>query len=196
MLVNKLNRLPENREAEIELEEATNAIPAGVELNGDNDYLATDVFKVEKQALEAFRALQAALGKDGVIILLDSAYRSVARQEEIWSEFESLSGLGYAQNTVAVPGTSEHHTGLAIDVCIVKDGEVINANADMIAERDIFAKIHARLADYGFILRYPENGKEITGYDYEPWHFRCVGTDAAREIAAKGVTLEEYLNGR
>ena len=194
VLVNKQHKLPENWEENLALEDATNTIPEGVELNEDNDYLATDVFKVEKKALQAFRELQAALQAEGVVILLDSTYRSVARQEELWSEFEEKYGLEYTQNTVAVPGTSEHHTGLAIDVCIVKDGVVINENADMIAEREIFAKIHAKLADYGFILRFPEDGKAITGYDYEPWHFRYLDSpEIAREIMDKGLTLEEYL---
>ena len=193
VLVNKQNKLPEDWEDTVVLEDAQNTIPEGVELNENNDYLATDVFKVEAQALEAFRALQADLAEEGITVLLDSTYRSVARQEELWAEFEEKYGLEYTQNTVAVPGTSEHHTGLAIDVCIVKDGRVINDNDAMIAEREIFAKIHEKLADYGFILRFPENGKAITGYDYEPWHFRYVGVDAAKEIAAQGVTLEEYL---
>ena len=194
VLVNKQNKLPEGWEDEIVLEDAQNTIPEGVELNGDNDYLATDVFKVETKALEAFRALQADLEAEGIIILLDSTYRSVARQEELWAEFEEKYGLEYTQNTVAVPGTSEHHTGLAIDVCIVKDGVVINENDDMIAEREIFARIHEKLADYGFILRFPEDGKEITGYDYEPWHFRYVDSaEIAHEIMDNGLTLEEYL---
>ena len=194
VLVNKQHKLPGDWEEHLELEDATNTIPEGVELNEDNDYLATDVFKVEKKALQAFRELQTALQAEGIVILLDSTYRSVARQEELWSEFEEKYGLEYTQNTVAVPGTSEHHTGLAIDVCIVKDGVVINENADMIAEREIFAKIHAKLADYGFILRFPEDGKAITGYDYEPWHFRYVdSTEIAHAIMDKGLTLEEYL---
>ena len=193
VLVNKQNKLPEDWESVIELEDATNTIPEGVELSEENGYLATDVFRVEKKALEAFRALQADLEQNGIIILLDSTYRSVARQEELWQEFEEKYGLEYTQNTVAEPGTSEHHTGLAIDVCIIKDGAVINENADMIEEREIFSEIHAKLADYGFILRFPEGGKEITGYDYEPWHFRYVGVEAAQEIAEQGVTLEEYL---
>lgn len=193
VLVNQQHKLPEGWETAVELEDAQNVIPAGVELNEDNDYLATDVFKVEKKALAAFRALQAELETEGITVLLDSTYRSVARQEELWAEFEEKYGPEYTQKTVAAPGTSEHHTGLAIDVCIVKDGRVINENDDMIAEREIFAKIHERLADYGFILRFPEDGKEITGYDYEPWHFRYVGVDAAKEIAARNVTLEEYL---
>ncbi len=193
VLVNKQNKLPEDWEATVVLEDAQNTIPADVELNEDNGYLATDVFKVETKALEAFRALQADLENEGIIILLDSTYRSVARQEELRSEFEEEYGLEYTQNTVAVPGTSEHHTGLAIDVCIIKDGEVINENEKMKAEKEIFAKIHEKLADHGFILRFPEGGKEITGYDYEPWHFRYVGVEAAKEIAEQGITLEEYL---
>ena len=86
VLVNKENKLPDDWESVVELEEAQNTIPEGVELNEDNDYLSTDVFKVEKKALAAFRAMQADLEKDGIIILLDSTYRPVARQEELWKE--------------------------------------------------------------------------------------------------------------
>ena len=64
----------------------------------------------------------------------------------------------------------------------------------MIAQREIFAKIHAKLADYGFILRYLENRDDITGYAYEPWHLRYVGsTEIAKEIMSKDITFEEYL---
>ena len=193
VLVNKENKLPDDWESVVELEDAQNTIPEGVELNADNDYLETDVFKVEKKTLEAFRALQADLEKEGIYILLDSTYRSVARQEEIWAEFEEEYGLDYVKQYVAVPGYSEHHTGLVIDICVIKDGVIINNNDDMIAERELFAKIHAKLADYGFILRYQEGKEDITGYAYEPWHFRYVGVEAAKAIAEQGLTLEEYL---
>ena len=194
VLVNKENKLPDNWEAVIELEDAQNTVPDGVALDESNDYLSTDVFKVEKKALQAFRALQADLEKDGIVILLDSTYRSVARQEELWKQFEEDKGLEYTQKYVAVPGYSEHHTALAIDVCIIKDGVIINDNDQMIAEKEIFSEIHKRLADYGFILRFPEGKDAITGYAYEPWHFRYIDSPAiAEEIMDNGLTLEEYL---
>lgn len=180
VLVNKQHKLPDNWEDTVQLEDSVNRYD--------------ETYQVEKTALAAFYALQKDLSdNDGIIIELDSTYRSVKRQQEIWDEFEAEKGLEYAQKYVAVPGYSEHHTGLAIDICIEKDGVRIDDNDDMIAEKEIFAKIHAKLADYGFILRYPEGKDDITGYAYEPWHFRYVGIDAAKEITAKGLTLEEYL---
>ena len=181
VLVNKQNKLPDNWESVVQLEDSVNRWG--------------ETYQVEKTALAAFYELQKdLLDNDGIIIELDSTYRSVKRQQEIWDEFEAEKGLEYAQKYVAVPGYSEHHTGLAIDICIEKDGVRIDDNDDMIAEKEIFAKIHAKLADHGFILRYLEGRDDITGYAYEPWHFRYVGVDAAKEIAAENLTLEEYLN--
>ena len=194
VLVNKQNKLPDDWESVVVLEDAQNTLPDDVELNEDNDYLATDVFKVETETLKAFRALQEDCAKDGLTILLDSTYRSVARQEELWAEFAEEYGEDYCKKYVAVPGYSEHHTGLVIDICVIKDGKIINDNDEMIAERDLFSKIHAKLADHGFILRYLEGKDDITGYAYEPWHFRYVGSpEIAKEIMDKGLTLEEYL---
>ena len=81
---------------------------------------------------------------------------------------------------VAVPGYSEHHTGLALDLYL--------------ESMDVWAKIHAKLPEFGFILRYPEGKEDITGYAYEPWHVRYVGMDTAEEITSRGITLEEYLD--
>ena len=180
VLVNKQNALPDNWESIVQLEEATNRWG--------------ETYQVEKTALAAFFDLQKdLLDNDGIVIELDSTYRSVKRQKEIWSEFEAEKGIDYAREYVAVPGYSEHHTGLAIDICIEKDGVRIDDNDDMIAEREIFAQIHKKLASHGFILRYLEGMDAITGYAYEPWHFRYVGVKAAEEIMNAGITLEEYL---
>lgn len=192
VLVNKQNKLPDDWEANVVLADAKNDM-TGIEMNEDNSYLETDVFKVETKTLKAFRELQADCADDGITILLDSTYRSVARQEELWAEFAKEYGEDYCKKYVAVPGYSEHHTGLVVDICIVKDGVIINDNDQMIAEKEIFSKIHSKLAEHGFILRYLEGKDDITGYSYEPWHFRYVGVDVAKEIAAKGITFEEYL---
>lgn len=91
----------------------------------------------------------------------------------------------------AVPGHSEHQTGLAIDVsgsdgkCAASDCFAGTPEADWIAQ-------HA--PEYGFIIRYPEGKEAITGYKYEPWHIRYVGVDIAKDIAAQNLTLEEYFN--
>ena len=178
-LVNKTHKLPDNWLDMIELVTAQNSL--GRE------------FQVEKEALEHFVQLREAMLNEGIDIELDSTYRSVQRQEELWAEFEEKYGLEYCQKYVAVPGYSEHHTGLAIDVCLIKDGEVIDDNDAMIAEKEIFAKVHEKLADYGFILRYLPDKVDVTGYAYEPWHFRYVGEEAAKKITEQGITLEEYL---
>lgn len=180
-LVNKQNKLPNTWEETVELEDVKNAY--------DED------IKVEKEALAQFKKLREDLLKDGVDIELDSAYRSVKRQEELWNEFEKKYGIDYVKKYVAVPGYSEHHTGLAIDICLKKDNKLIYENDDMMKETEIFSKVHSKLATYGFILRYPEGKDNITGYAYEPWHFRYIGdAEIAKEITKKGLTFEEYLN--
>lgn len=180
VLVNKQHKLPADWESKVELVEVKNAF--------DED------IKVEKEAYEKYLQLRDALLKEWVDIELDSVYRSVSRQEELWKEFEEEYGIDYTKKYVAVPGYSEHHTALAIDICIKKDWELIYENDDMIAEKEIFAKIHEKLADYGFILRYLDGKDDITGYGYEPRHLRYVwNVKVAKEIMEKWLTLEEYL---
>lgn len=130
---------------------------------------------------------------------MNSARRSVATQRDIMDRFIEKYGADYAAKTVATPGYSEHHTGLALDIYFRlkdEDGEMADEyyNEDLMRYPEIWAQIHAELADYGFILRYPEGKEQITGYDYEPWHIRYIDSaDTAREIMEQGLTLEEYL---
>ncbi len=183
VLVNKQSKLPENWESTIELVDVYTGLD--------------ETYKVEKKTAEAYKKLKEDLYNDHIIIELDSTYRTVQQQQEIWDEFEQEEGLEYTQKYVAVPGTSEHHTGLAVDVKIVKDGEIIDDNDDMTAETEIFSKIHAKLAKYGFILRYPVGKEDITGYGAEVWHFRYIDNPiVAKEIMDKGITLEEYLQNK
>ena len=169
-----------------------------------SDYIATvslcdienvdgGVYQVEETTKKAFEALQSDLKEKGIEIGVDSAYRSVERQQEIMDDFIRDYGEDYAKKTVAIPGTSEHHTGLVIDLVPKADGEWVVENEDMLKETEIFEKIHAKAPEYGFIVRYPAGKEAITGYDYQPWVLRYVGEKAAKEITEQGLTLEEYL---
>ena len=180
VLVNKTHSLPDDWEEKVSLKESQNRYG--------------ETYLVEEKALESFYALQAEMLEEGIIIELDSTYRSVEEQQRLWDDWTVEFGEDYVKRYVAVPGYSEHHTGLAIDICIEKDGVRINDNDEMIAEKEIFAKIHEHLAEHGFILRYLEGKEYITGYGYEPWHFRYIDdVDAATQIMSEGITLEGYL---
>ena len=186
VLVNKENKLPDDWEENLELTDTKNA--------WDED------IQVEKKAFEQYQKLAKEVNKDleeyNAKIELDSTYRSVAAQQELWDEWSAdpEKGPEYVKKFVAVPGYSEHHTGLAIDICLIIDGEIVADNDDMIAEREIFSKVHEKLAKYGFILRYLEGKDDVTGYAYEPWHLRYINDpEVAKEIMDKNLTLEEYL---
>ena len=180
VLVNKENPLPDNWEDTLETIHMTNSLGDDVE--------------VEKAAYDAYLELKADLEAEGIKVDLDSARRSIAEQQRIVDEFTETYGEYYVQNYVAFPGYSEHHTGLALDLYLNIDGEDVFLNEDMILHPDIWEKIHAKLADHGFILRYLDGKEAITGYSYEPWHIRYVNDPAiAKDITEKGITLEEYL---
>jgi LAS superfamily LD-carboxypeptidase LdcB len=151
--------------------------------------------QVETMALRAFCKLRDDLKKKkNITIGIDSAYRSVERQQELMKEFTEQYGAEYAKKTVAEPGTSEHHTGLAIELVPKVDGKWLIENEDMMKQKEVFKEIHKALPEYGFILRYPKGKEKTTGYDYEPWHLRYIGDiEAAKEISCKGITFEEYL---
>ena len=179
-LVNKTHALPDDWEDKLETVHMTNSVGDDVE--------------VEKKAYDAYLELKAELEKEDVYVDLDSARRSVAEQQRIMDDFTEKYGADYAAKTVAKPGYSEHHTGLALDLYLIIDGKDVVENEDMIQYPEIWSKIHAKLADYGFILRYLDGSEHITGYGYEPWHIRYLdNVDTAKEITSKGVTFEEYL---
>jgi LAS superfamily LD-carboxypeptidase LdcB len=90
---------------------------------------------------------------------------------------------------VARPGTSEHHVGLAVDIL----GSGYYSLEQSFENTAAFKWLKAHCAEYGFILRYPKEKEHITGVIYEPWHYRYVGVDVAKEIMSRNITLEEYL---
>ena len=180
VLVNKEHKLPENWEKEITIVKYVDSQGWDVE--------------TEEKAYEAYQKLHDALAAEDIHVDLDSAYRSVAEQERIVQDFTEKYGEDYVKQYVAVPGYSEHHTGLALDLYLNIDGQDVYENEDMVQYPEVWAKIHEKLPEYGFILRYLEGKEDVTGYSYEPWHIRYVGDPAiAKEITEKGITLEEYL---
>ena len=189
VLVNRLHPLPEGWEDDISTVTVTNSVGDSVE--------------VETKAYAAYLLLKADLEKnDGIYLELDSGRRSVAEQQDIMDRFIAKYGADYAAKTVAVPGYSEHHTGLALDLYFRlrnDDGTFTDVyyNEDMTKPeyRGIWEAIHAKLADYGFILRYPPDTQSVTGYDYEPWHIRYLDNaeTAGKIMGQPGMTLEAWL---
>jgi len=146
---------------------------------------------MEIKTKEAFLLLKEHMAKLGYKIDVTSAYRTTKLQEEIYNNIVKEKGEYYAKKYAALPTHSEHETGLAIDVGVNIDGKWL----DDLDERldDFYGHLHASIADFGFILRYPQGKENITGYNYEPWHIRYIGNVVlARKIMNEQITLEEY----
>lgn len=134
----------------------------------------------------------------GLNPLVCSSYRSQERQEELFDqEVQKWTAKGYSREEaeqqaaqwVAPPGTSEHQSGLAVDIVDISY-QVLDEKQE---STPVQQWLMAHCAEYGFILRYPTDKSGITGIGYEPWHYRFVGTKAAQEIMERGICLEEYL---
>lgn len=135
----------------------------------------------------------------GLSPLICSSYRTTADQENLFSaQNQKYLSQGLSQKEaqaeaallVALPGTSEHQTGLAVDI-VDTSYQLLETDQE---NTPVQIWLHQNAWQYGFILRYPRGKTEITGKSYEPWHYRYVGKDAAREIHQSGLCLEEYLN--
>ncbi len=131
-----------------------------------------------------FEKLTAAAALEGLNIYFASGFRSYDYQSEIYNGYVSDYGQASADTFSARPGYSEHQSGLAIDVNSIDDSFAGTPEAIWLAEH---------CYEYGFILRYPQGKQDITGYKYEPWHIRYVGTDLSYPIYESGLTVEEYF---
>lgn len=152
--------------------------------------------KIEKRMMrsEAAGALEEmfdAAEEDGIYLAGVSAYRSHRTQTALFNRYVERDGEEKAKTYSAVPGHSEHETGLAIDVS-GSDGKCAAEDCFGGTEEAEWLEQHA--TEFGFIIRYPEGKEEITGYKYEPWHLRYVGKAIAADIAERGITLEEYYD--
>lgn len=142
---------------------------------------------LEKETYEQFVLMAKAARMEGLTILSCSPYRSYATQKYIYNDYVKRNGQEEADTYSARPGHSEHQTGLAVDI---KNN--LNSNL-MDFENTQEAKwLIENAYKFGFILRYPEGKERITGYIYEPWHYRYVGLEVAKKIQEEKITYEEY----
>ncbi len=154
--------------------------------------------KLDYRVVPYYNDMIKAAKADGIDLIPVSGYRTIERQRNNFNrKINYYSSLGYskaeatrlAAKIVLMPGTSEHNAGLAMDF-----GTNGNTTLDEnFANTKAFKWLSENAADYGFILRYEKDTTNITKVTYEPWHWRYVGVEAAKEIKARGVTLEEYL---
>ena len=201
---------PETEEPEVDEPEAEETDDSWMLMlvNGENplpeDYEAPELTKVRTGHYvdsRIYDALQQMLGDAraaGVSPVICSSYRTWAGQTKLFNnQVQVWKAWGYigkaaedkAATWVARPGTSEHQTGLALDIVDAGYQGLYAAQANTATQKWLMA----HCAEYGFILRYPKDKVDITGVNYEPWHYRYVGVDAAKEITESGVCLEEYL---
>lgn len=172
ILVNKYNYLtedyiPENLE-EISIEYARSGM------------------QLVSEAKEAFETLSQEAKKDGMTIIAMSSYRSYDYQVNLYNNYVKSDGKDAADTYSARPGFSEHQTGLAVDIY---NKELPYTSFEETKE---FEWMQKKAYKYGFILRFPKDKVNITGYQYEAWHYRYVGKKAAKYIHDHNITLEEY----
>lgn len=156
----------------------------------NKDFKANDIVNVSstygyannslnKEAYEAFKQLANDAKKEGHTIVILSSYRTYEYQEKLWNRDKD-------DDYVARPSASEHVTGLAIDVSDFNDKN------DSFKDTESYTWMINNAHKYGYILRYPENKENITGYSYEAWHYRYVGISLATKIYNEGITFDEY----
>ena len=142
--------------------------------------------KMSKVAANAFNEMVNNAKKEGYTIVGVSGYRSYIYQESLYKKYVAADGVEKADTYSARPGHSEHQTGLAIDVSNGK----LSYTAFEKTEEFIWMIDNAH--KYGFIMRYPDDKQQITGYMYEAWHYRYVGKEIANYIKKHNITYDEY----
>lgn len=173
ILINKGNRMPDDYE--VKLFKLTNGQRVDERIYPELQKMFNDA---RASGLELFVA-HGYRTSDEQQRLLDSKRKAYENEGKSPEEAKKL-----AEQWVAVPGTSEHQLGIAVD---------INADTEKCKANDVYAWLAENAHKYGFIKRYPADKTDITGIINEPWHYRYVGTEAAKEIHEQGLCLEEYI---
>ena len=183
ILVNPWNTVPEDYDATLV------EIPSG---------LATQGILVSQECYDALITMLEACNADTPRAVVVSGHRTHAYQERLYkNKVSRVQAEGYsyedalveAAKVVAIPGTSEHQLGLAVDIVDSRSYSLTDYQATLPAQKWLMA--HSW--EYGFILRYPDDKTDVTGIIYEPWHYRYVGKELAKELFDANLTLEEYL---
>lgn len=173
IVVNRWNELPEDYD--VELTELSNG-----------QMVDSRIYPYLQEMFDAGRT-------EDVYPVVREGYRTAEEQQEILDDkIQSYINQGYSQvkaertakEWVALPGTSEHQLGIAVD---------INADKSKCSNEDVYEWLAENAYKYGFVLRYPPGKQKITGTSYEPWHYRYVGEEAAKEIYEREICLEEYF---
>lgn len=170
-------------------------IGSDVEKSISLSYVAGSGERMDSRAAAAYEDMYAAAANDGFYLTPCSGYRSYSTQKRLYYEFvNDYISQGYSQAEAEdlaskrrnPPGSSEHNIGICMDIiCAASSADFENTEE--------YAWLCENAADYGFILRYPEDKVDITGVKFEPWHWRYVGVENAASIKASGLCLEEYL---
>lgn len=159
----------------------------------NKDYGLPENYKsdLEEEALEAVEELQRAANEDNITIKVRSGYRSYKTQVQLFRTYSQRDGSSKANTYSAHPGFSEHQTGLAFDFTNGKNNKSIGNWFDDTPQ----AKwLYENAYKFGFVLRYPEGKEDITGYIYESWHYRYIGTKHSYNFKMNDLTLEEYFD--
>ncbi len=146
---------------------------------GENQMLTSEAYN---EFIKMFKAAKEA----GLSLIINSSFRSYEDQEEIYNMYKNSKGEEYADTIAAKPGFSEHQTGMAIDI------QAPGSRAATFEEFEEFKWLQENAHKYGFILRYPKDKEYLTGYNYESWHYRYVGVEAATYIKENNITFDEY----
>ena len=141
---------------------------------------------LRKDASESYEKMVNDMQKENLNIYLESAYRSYPYQTYLYNKYKDKDGIEKADTYSARPGYSEHQLGLSFDL---KTKEYSYEEFD---KSDEFIWLTNNCYKYGFILRYPKDKESITGYNYEPWHYRYVGKTVSKSMKNKDITFDEY----
>jgi len=153
---------------------------------------------IDERCYPDLQEMMDACRAEGLLPIICSSYRTSEDQQKLFdNKVNSLIAIGYPQETakaeaaktVAIPGTSEHQLGLALDIVDQNNQNLDETQEDTPVQQWLMENSWK----YGFILRYPESKSDITGIIYEPWHYRYVGRDTAQYMYENDICLEEYL---